>query len=151
VPSPRPLEIVEWRAIEKAIDSGAIVIAVGGGGIPVVRLSDGTLKGVEAVIDKDRASSVLARQLGADMLVILTQVEKVALNYGKPNQIDLDLLTVEEAKQYLKEGQFPPGSMGPKIEAAIEFLEAGGEEVVITLPELLYEGIQGRRCTRILP
>ncbi len=151
VPSPKPLEIVEWRAIEKAIDSGAIVIAVGGGGIPVVRLSDGTLKGVEAVIDKDRASSVLAKQLGADMLVILTQVEKVALNYGKPNQIDLDLLTVEEAKQYLKEGQFPPGSMGPKIEAAIEFLEAGGEEVVITLPELLYEGVQGRRCTRILP
>lgn len=150
VPSPQPLEIVEWRAIEKAIDSGAIVIAVGGGGIPVIRLSDGTLKGVEAVIDKDRASSVLARQLGAQVLVILTQVEKVAINYGKPNQIDLDLLTVADAKRYLEQGEFAPGSMGPKIEAAIEFLEAGGEEVVITLPELLYEGVQGRRCTRIV-
>jgi len=98
VPSPKPLEIVEWRAIEKAIDSGAIVIAVGGGGVPVIRDKDGNLKGVEAVIDKDRASSVLARQLGAEVLVILTQVEKVAINFGKPDQKDLDVLTVEEAK-----------------------------------------------------
>ncbi|MGQ9603625.1 MAG: carbamate kinase [bacterium] len=151
VPSPRPIEIVEWRAIERAIRTGAIVIAVGGGGVPVVRSSDGMLKGVEAVIDKDRASSVLARQLGAHMFVILTQVEKVAINYGKTNQVDLDLLTVAQAKEYLKQGHFPPGSMGPKIEAAIEFLEAGGEEVVITLPGLLHEGVQGRRCTRIIP
>ncbi len=150
VPSPKPLEIVEWRGIEKAIDSGAIVIAVGGGGIPVVRDKSGDLRGVEAVIDKDRASSVLARQLRAQVLVILTQVEKVALNYGKPNQKDLDKLTIEEAKRYLAEGQFPPGSMGPKIEAAIEFLENGGEEVIITLPHLLYEAVQGRRCTRLV-
>jgi len=150
VPSPKPLEIVEWRAIEKAIDSGAIVIAVGGGGVPVIRDKDGNLKGVEAVIDKDRASSVLARQLGAEVLVILTQVEKVAINFGKPDQKDLDVLTVEEAKRYLAQGEFPPGSMGPKIESAIEFLENGGEEVIITLPELLYEAVQGRRCTRIV-
>ncbi|HEC83239.1 MAG TPA: carbamate kinase [Firmicutes bacterium] len=150
VPSPKPLEIVEWRAIEKAIDSGAIVIAVGGGGVPVIRDKDGNLKGVEAVIDKDRASSVLARQLGAEVLVILTQVEKVAINFGKPDQKDLDVLTVEEAKRYLAQGEFPPGSMGPKIESAIESLENGGEEVLITLPELLYEAVQGRRCTRIV-
>ncbi len=151
VPSPKPLEIVEWRAIEKAIDSGAIVIAVGGGGIPVVRDQDGNLRGVEAVIDKDRASSVLARQLRAQVLIILTQVEKVALSYGKPEQKDLELLTVEEAKRYLEAGEFPPGSMGPKIESAIEFLENGGEEVIITLPQLLYEAVQGKRCTRIVP
>lgn len=151
VPSPVPLDIVEWRAIERAIASGAIVIACGGGGIPVVRCPDGTLRGVEAVIDKDRASSVLARELRADMLVILTGVEKVALNFGKPDQRDLDVLSVGEAKTYLAQGEFAPGSMGPKIEAAIEFLEAGGQEVVITRPELLPEARKGRRSTRIIP
>ncbi len=151
VPSPKPVEIVELRAIKKAMESGAIVIAVGGGGIPVVRDSDGKLRGIEAVIDKDRASSVLAKQLQAHLLFILTQVEKVALRFGKPDQQDLDVMTVEEARKYLSQGEFPPGSMGPKIEAAIEFLEAGGEEVVITKPELLSEALGGRRCTRIIP
>ena len=151
VPSPRPLEIVEFRAIRRAIDSGAIVIAVGGGGIPVMRGSDGNLHGVEAVIDKDRASSVLARQLGADMLFLLTQVEKIALDYGKPAQKDLEVLTVSEAREYLEAGHFPPGSMGPKVESAIDFLEAGGEQVVITKPELLSEALRGNRCTRIVP
>jgi len=151
VPSPRPVAIVEYRAIERAIDTGAIVIAVGGGGVPVVERQDGALRGVEAVIDKDRASSVLARQLKAEILIILTEVEKVALNFGKADQKDLDLITVKEARSYLKDGQFPPGSMGPKIEAAIEFLEAGGEQVVITKPELLSEALSGNRCTRIVP
>jgi len=151
VPSPRPLEIVEWRAIERAIDSGAIVIAVGGGGVPVVRVDDGDLRGVEAVIDKDRASSVLARQLSAHVIMLLTQVEKVALDFGKPAQRDLDKLTVREAREYLAQGHFPPGSMGPKIEAAIEFLEAGGEMVIITRPELLGEALECRRCTTIVP
>jgi len=151
VPSPVPLEIVEWRAIERAIASGAIVIAVGGGGVPVVCGRDGMLSGVEAVIDKDRASSVLARELRADTLIMLTEVEKVAISYGKPDQRDLDLVTVAEAKRYLARGEFPPGSMGPKIEAAIEFLEAGGKEVMVTRPELLSEAIAGRRCTRIVP
>jgi carbamate kinase len=151
VPSPRPVAIVEYRAIERAIDTGAIVIAVGGGGVPVVETEGGVLRGVEAVIDKDRASSVLAMQLKAEILIILTEVEKVALNFGKPDQKDLDLMTVEEAGAYLKDGQFPPGSMGPKIESAIEFLESGGEQVVITKPELLKEALGGTRCTRIVP
>jgi carbamate kinase len=151
VPSPEPLEIVEWKAIERAIASGAIVIAVGGGGIPVVRDADGDLRGVEAVIDKDRASSVLARELRADILMILTEVEKVAVNFGKPNQRGLDLMTVAEARAYLKQGEFPPGSMGTKIEAAIEFLECGGEAVIITRPELASEALEGKRCTRIVP
>ena len=151
VPSPVPLEIVEWRAIERAIASGAIVIAVGGGGVPVVRGADGMLSGVEAVIDKDRASSVLARELRADILIMLTEVEKVAISYGKADQHDLDLMTVAEAKEYLARGEFPPGSMGPKIEAAIEFLEAGGKEVTVTRPELLSEAMAGRRSTRIVP
>ena len=147
VPSPMPLEIVEWRAIERAINSGAIVIAVGGGGIPVVRSPDGILRGVEAVIDKDRASSVLAMELHAQMLMILTEVEKVATGYGSPDQRDLDHMTVAEAREYLAQGEFPQGSMGPKIEAAIEFLEGGGEEVIITRPELLSEAVRGKRCT----
>jgi carbamate kinase len=151
VPSPRPLEIVERGAIEHAIDRGAIVIAVGGGGIPVVRGADGSLTGVEAVIDKDRASSVLARQIKADVFVILTEVEKVALDYGKPEQKDLDVITVTEARKYLADGEFPPGSMGPKIESAIEFLESGGSEVIITKPDLLSEALNGKRCTRIVP
>jgi carbamate kinase len=109
------------------------------------------LSGVEAVIDKDRASSVLAHELRADALIMLTEVEKVAVSYGKPDQRDLHLITVQEAKGYLARGEFPPGSMGPKIEAAIEFLEAGGKEVMVTRPELLSEGVAGRRCTRIIP
>jgi len=151
VPSPLPLEIVEWRAIERAVATGAVVIAVGGGGIPVVRAADGSLHGVEAVIDKDRASSVLAGELRADLLLILTEVEKVAIHYGKPDQVDLDVMTVGEARAYLAAGEFPVGSMGPKIDAAIDFLEGGGREVIITRPELLSEAIAGKRCTRVVP
>jgi len=151
VPSPRPLEIVEWRAIERAIDSGAVVIAVGGGGIPVVRGADGDLRGVEAVIDKDWASSVLGAELHADWLVILTEVEKVSIGYGKPDQTHLDVIRVDEARPYLAAGEFPPGSMGPKIEAAVDFLEGGGSQVIITRPELLSEAVEGRRCTRLVP
>jgi carbamate kinase len=150
VPSPRPQEIVEFKAIKHSIDSGAVVIAVGGGGVPVVRDAAGELHGVEAVIDKDRASSVLARQIGADTLFLLTQVEKVALDFGKPDQRDLDVISVPDARKYLAQGQFPPGSMGPKVESAITFLEAGGEEVIITRPELLAAALEGRRCTRII-
>lgn len=151
VPSPMPVEIVERRAIEKAIAAGAVVIAVGGGGIPVVREGRGNLRGVEAVIDKDRASSVLARHLGAEILVILTQVEKVAIHYGTPEEKGLDVITVDEARAYLAEGEFPAGSMGPKIEASVEFLEGGGQQVLITRPELLSEALRGRRCTMIIP
>ena len=151
VPSPVPLEIVEWKAIERAIGSGAIVIAVGGGGIPVVRDRSGDLKGVEAVIDKDLASSVLATELGAEVLMLLTEVEQVALGYGKPDQRNLDRLTVAEARAHLAAGEFPPGSMGPKIEAAIQFLEGGGKTVIVTRPELISEGLAGKRSTTIVP
>jgi len=150
VPSPKPVEIVEFKAIKRAIDSGAIVIAVGGGGVPVVRDDKGDLHGVEAVIDKDRASSVLAGQIGADVLFLLTQVEKVAIDFGKPGQKDLDVISVSDARKYLEAGEFPPGSMGPKVESAIAFLDAGGGEVIITRPELLAEALQSNRCTKIV-
>jgi len=150
VPSPKPVEIVEFKAIKHAIDSGAIVIAVGGGGVPVVRDDKGDLHGVEAVIDKDRASSVLAAQIGADVLFLLTQVEKVAIDFGKPGQRDLDVISVSDARKYLEAGEFPPGSMGPKVESAIAFLDAGGDEVIITRPELLAEALKNNRCTKIV-
>jgi carbamate kinase len=140
VPSPRPLGIVQIDAIRALVEAGYVVFACGGGGIPVVRDPSGYYVGVEAVIDKDRTSAMLGRELGCDYLIILTGVEKVAVDYGKPSQRDLDLITVREAKQYLGDGQFPPGSMGPKIEAAIRYIEEGGAEVLITTAEALVGG-----------
>jgi len=151
VPSPKPLEIVELDAIRALLKDGFVVIAVGGGGIPVIRLEDGTLKGVEAVIDKDYASSLLAVGLQADLFLISTAVEKVALNYGKPNQVWLDKMTLEEAKRYYDEGHFPPGSMGPKIKAIIQYLEQGGKEAIITDPENLTRALKRETGTRIVP
>ncbi len=150
VPSPRPGRIVEAEAIRKICEAGIVVIAAGGGGVPVVEAEDGTLKGVDAVIDKDLATALLARQTGAGLIINLTQVDKVYLNYGKSGQTGLSELTVAQARGYLNEGQFPPGSMGPKIEAAIEFLEGGGKEVVITEPELVEDALEGRAGTRIV-
>ena len=149
VASPRPLEVVEIAAIRKLVLDGTIVIGAGGGGIPVARQWDGTLHGVEAVIDKDLASSLLARLLGCEMLCIITGVDRVALHYGKPDQRDLDCATAEELWRYAAEGQFPPGNMGPKIQAAIEFVRSGGREVVITSPEKIREALQGKGGTRI--
>lgn len=149
VPSPKPLDIVEKEIIKMLLKNDVIVIAAGGGGIPVVK-EDGILKGVEAVIDKDRASALLAIEIGADLFVILTGVEKVALNYGKPNQKDLDELTIDEAKKYLKEGQFPSGSMGPKIESAIDFVKATSKACVITDMAKLKLALNGKTGTRIL-
>jgi len=151
VPSPIPQEIVEQEAIKALIEQGFVVIGVGGGGIPVVRQEDGSLRGVEAVIDKDYASSLLASGIGADLFLISTAVEKVALNYGQPNQVWLDRMTVAEAKRYLAEGHFPPGSMGPKIEAIIQFLERGGKEAIITSPENIERALAGETGTRIVP
>ena len=136
VPSPKPCEIIELDAIKNLLDSGFNVVAVGGGGIPVVRMPEG-LFGVDAVIDKDLASSLLATQLGADMLAISTGVESVALNYGTPMQRPLHNVPVSEMERYLAEGHFPAGSMGPKIKAAVDFIRNGGSEVVITSPEYL--------------
>lgn len=150
VPSPLPRGIVELRAIRSLVTRGIVVIAAGGGGIPVVRDHDGSLRGVEAVIDKDRVASLLARDLGAARLVISTAVEKVALHYRSPGERPLDRLTVREAREYLAEGHFPPGSMGPKIQAAVEFLEGGGREVIITAPEALTRAMEGRAGTRII-
>jgi len=151
VPSPAPREIVEEPIIRALLENGVIVVAVGGGGIPVVRRPDGTLQGVPAVIDKDRASCLLARNLQAELFVITTAVDKVALNFGRPDQRDIDRMTVAEARQYMQEGHFAPGSMKPKIEAAIEFLEAGGREVIITQPHLLEDALAGRTGTHIVP
>jgi len=150
VPSPIPMRIVEQEAIKALIGLGFVVIGVGGGGIPVVE-EDGSLRGVQAVIDKDYASGLLATGINADLFLISTAVEKVALNYGKPNQVDLDRMTLSEAKNYLQEGHFPPGSMGPKIKAVIKFLEEGGKEALITSPENLARALRGETGTRITP
>jgi len=149
VPSPIPLEIVEKGSIKVLVENGVIVIAAGGGGVPVYKKEDRTLAGLDGVIDKDRASSVLARDIGAELLLILTQVEKVALNYGTPQQKYLDKMNIEEAKRYLKEGHFPEGSMGPKIESAIQFLESGGKEVIITSIPKAYDSVKRKAGTRI--
>lgn len=149
VPSPMPLEIAERLIIKGLVHQGIVVIAAGGGGIPVVRRADGRLEGVEAVIDKDLASSLLAHSIGADLLLISTAVEQVALNYGKPDQRSLVSMTASDAKRYLSEGHFPPGSMGPKILASIRFVEATGAEALITSPQSIGRALAGETGTRI--
>jgi carbamate kinase len=150
VPSPQPLEVIEATAIRALIESGAIVIAGGGGGIPVVRDADGKLRGVEAVIDKDLAAERLASLVGADTLVLLTGVARVALGYGTSEQHELSSVTLADAERYLAEGQFPAGSMGPKVRAAAAFLKSGGEEAIVTAPEALAEALAGREGTRFV-
>ena len=151
VPSPLPVEIMELEAIKALVNSGTITITVGGGGIPVIQTEDG-VKGTAAVIDKDFASAFLANKIKADMLLISTAVEKVSLNFGKPNQVELDQMTVTEAKQYLEEGtHFAKGSMEPKITAIVQFLEQGGKEALITNPENISRALKGETGTRIVP
>jgi len=135
VTSPKPTRVVEAEVVKRLMESGTVVIAGGGGGIPVVRRSDGSLEGVEAVVDKDHTATLLAIALGAERLLNLTAVEFAQLNFGTPNRIDLGTIDVDEARAHLEAGHFAPGSMQPKIEAAVEFLERGGREVVITVPE----------------
>ncbi|MCD4726825.1 MAG: carbamate kinase, partial [Pirellulales bacterium] len=132
VGSPRPQVIVNAQAIADLLATNHIVIACGGGGIPVYRQADGSLEGIDAVVDKDRTAALLGEQIKADELIILSEVERVSLNFGTPQQQDLDRMTLSEARRYLEEGHFPPGSMGPKIEAVISFLEKGGKRAVIT-------------------
>jgi carbamate kinase len=152
VPSPKPIRIVEEQAIKSLLDSGFVVISVGGGGIPVVRNAQGDLEGVAAVIDKDRASSLLATRIGADLLLISTAVEKVALRFGTPEEEWLDRLTLSEAKGYLEDGtHFAKGSMAPKIEAVVSYLERGGGEAIITNPENVERALNGETGTRIVP
>ncbi|HEX7879380.1 MAG TPA: carbamate kinase [Candidatus Eisenbacteria bacterium] len=149
VPSPIPVEIVEEQAIRTLRDSGFIVIALGGGGVPVIRRDDGTLEGVEAVIDKDRASAVLARDLRIPSLVIVTAVDRVRLGFGTPDEQPLSAMTLAEARLYLAEGQFGAGSMGPKIEAVCDFLDAGGREAILCAPDQLAEALGGEAGTRV--
>lgn len=150
VPSPIPVRIIELDAAKTLVDLGFVVVAVGGGGIPVIE-EDGELKGIEAVIDKDYASALLAIDIKADLFLMSTAVEKVALNFGKSNQKLLGRMTLAEAKEYYEEGHFPPGSMGPKIQAIINFLEMGGEKAIITNPENIERALLGETGTRILP
>lgn len=148
VPSPRPIRIIETDIIKDLVQAGKIVVACGGGGIPVAE-ENGALNGLDAVIDKDLASSLLAVEIKADVIMFLTTVERVALNYNTPQQVELERLSLDEARQYLREGQFPPGSMGPKIEAAVEFVERGGNRAVVCLPEFVVEALAGRVGTVI--
>jgi carbamate kinase len=150
VASPQPQSIVEIDSIRDMVDAGLVVVACGGGGIPVFQTEGNHLKGAAAVIDKDFASCVLAQQLDADMLIILTAVEKVAVNFGKPDQQWLDSLTPDEARTYIGEGQFAPGSMLPKVEAAVKFAESKpGRTALITLLEKAKDGISGKTGTAI--
>jgi carbamate kinase len=149
VASPLPLDVVEKGTIKDLIDDGKIVIAAGGGGVPVMREADGCLAGVDAVIDKDRASALLANLIGADELLILTGVDRIAINYKKPDQRFLDAISVAECERYLAEGQFPKGSMGPKIEAACDFIKRGGRKVIVTSLECACAAIEGKAGTVI--
>jgi carbamate kinase len=150
VPSPLPQRIIPAETIKELVDRGEIVIAVGGGGIPIYIEDNGTYEGVDAVIDKDFASALLALNVEADLFVILTGVDKVAIDYGKETQRDLDVLSIADAKRYYEEKQFPAGSMGPKIKAAIDFIERGGKEVLITSIEKIVDAFAGKTGTRIL-
>jgi carbamate kinase len=148
VPSPYPREIVEIEVVKRLVETGVIVVTVGGGGIPVV-LNEGRYRGVEAVIDKDLASSLLARKLGAERLIIITSVDAVYTDFGKPGAARLASATLVEMEALLAQGQFPPGSMGSKIQAAIEFLSGGGRSVIITQPGDLFDALEGRKGTTI--
>lgn len=148
VPSPKPIDILEKEVIMDLIENDVLVIAVGGGGIPVIE-DKGMLKGIEAVIDKDFASSLLATEIKADVFFISTGVEKAALNFNKPNQTFIDSMTVSQCKQYVAEGHFAKGSMLPKIEASMMFLENGGEHVIITSPEKIFDAVSGKTGTHI--
>ncbi len=151
VPSPDPKGHVEIEAVKKLLDEGFIVIASGGGGIPVYINDKGLIHGVEAVIDKDLAGERLATAIGAGTFMILTDVDKVYLNYGKPDQKPVDVMTVSEARKYYEEGHFKPGSMGPKVLAAIRFIENGGKQAIIGHLTQAYEALKGKTGTRIIP
>lgn len=150
VPSPRPLRILNIVTISRMVETAAVVIAAGGGGIPVVRSRDGQWRGIEAVIDKDFASALLAAELKADLFIVLTGVPKVAIDYGKPTQRNIDRMTADEAQKYFDEGQFPAGSMGPKMEAAIQFVRSSGRSVMITDVEHLREALEQREGTLVV-
>ncbi len=150
VPSPIPREIIELDVVKVLVERGYVVVATGGGGIPVIRNEQGDLEGVEAVIDKDLASSLLARNLGADTFIISTAIDAAYLNFGTKDQKKISRATLAEVRQYLLEGHFKPGSMKPKIESIIQFLEGGGRKAIIASPENLLESIKGQSGTTIV-
>jgi carbamate kinase len=150
VASPRPIDVVPKWVINDLVRAGRIVIAAGGGGIPVIINANGFFEGVEAVIDKDYAAGLLAREVKVDLFIILTAIERVFLDFGRPTQREAPVLTVDEARRGLADGQFPPGSMGPKIQAAVDYIEAGGEEVLITKDSHLRAALLRRSGTRIV-
>ncbi len=149
VPSPRPIDIVPKRVIQDLVHSGKIVITAGGGGIPIIIDGNGLFQGVEAVIDKDHAASLIASEGKADLFIILTNVDRVYLNYGKSDEKPIDEMSVDQAQTYLDQGQFPPGSMGPKIQAAIDYIHHGGKEVLITSANHLKAALLSRSGTKI--
>jgi carbamate kinase len=149
VASPEPLEVVEWPQVKELLDGGQVVIACGGGGVPVVR-RNGALEGVDAVIDKDYAAALVGDLVGADTLLMLTGVERVALDFGTPNQREIAEMTVADARRHLSDGQFPPGSMGPKVDAAVRFIEGGGRAAIIGALGRAAEALEGRTGTRIV-
>lgn len=150
VPSPTPLRIINHRAIKHLVDLGTIVIAAGGGGIPVYVMENGLYEGFDAVIDKDLAAAALGRDIGAQEFYILTEVDSVKINFGRPDEQTIDLIHVPELKQLQRAGHFPPGSMGPKIRAAIDFIESGGERVIITSVDKAVESLHGDSGTTII-
>jgi len=149
VPSPNPLDIVPFQTIKSLVENNNVVISCGGGGIPVYIENDGTFEGVDAVIDKDFTSALLANKIDADLLVILTGVDKVAINFGKPDQTEIDTMTIAEAQKHFDDGQFPKGNMGPKIQAAIRFINNGGSKVLITSIECIVDAFAGKTGTVI--
>ena len=151
VPSPMPKQIIEIDAIRNLVEDGFIVVAVGGGGIPVVERSSGSIRGIEAVIDKDFASGLLAKNIQADLLLISTAIEQVAINFNKPNQEWLSQMTVADAEKYIEEGQFAPGSMLPKIQAIVKFLKEGGQKALVTDPKNIRRALNGETGTWIVP
>ncbi|NQT60087.1 MAG: carbamate kinase [Bacteroidetes bacterium] len=151
VPSPKPLNIIELDLIKTLSNHGAIVIAAGGGGIPVVKTDEGFLKGKEAVVDKDFSAALMAKELKADLFVISTAVEKVCINFGKETEVQLDRISCKEAEEYCEQGHFAPGSMLPKIKAIIDFVSSTGNEGIVTDPEHLYEAVHGNDGTQIFP
>ena len=150
VPSPRPIDLVNKKVIHDLVHAGNIVIAAGGGGIPVIINGRGLFQGVEAVIDKDYASSLIAREVGSDLFIIMTNVPRVCLNFGTPQETPIEVMTADEAEKHLTEGQFPSGSMGPKISAAIDYVRHGGQEVIITSASHLKAALVNRSGTKIV-
>ena len=149
VPSPLPRRVVEAGVIKRLAESGVVVIAAGGGGVPVVEDKEGLLRGVDAVIDKDLATALLAKEALAERFINLTQIDMVYLSFGKPGQKGIPRMNVSEARKHLEAGEFAPGSMGPKVQAAINFIEGGGKEAIITSPEAVEAALDGRAGTRI--